>query len=323
MSNHQTSVRVELHDDLPDQDDVTAEIVTAMTSDPKFLPPKFFYDERGSELFDEITRQPEYYLTRTELGLLRRHQQDIAELMGQDTWLIEYGSGTSEKIRLLLEALRPRTYMPVDISRDFLFDAAATLGNDYPWLPIRATCVDYSVDHELPVDSGELNRRAFFPGSSLGNFEPDQAVEFLRRVRSAVLDSGALLIGIDLEKPNEVLHRAYNDAAGITAEFNLNILHHLNRQVGTDFRTEDFAHEAFYNRTAGRVEMHLISQTEQTICIGDQEVSLRRGERIHTENSYKYSVDDFEQLAKDAGFEPHSRFTDDQTWFGLFYLEAA
>lgn len=316
MPSQQT---VYFYDNLPEPEDAAAQLLEGLRKQKKSISPKFFYDERGSELFTEITRQPEYYPTRTEMGLFRRHADEIAELAGPDCLLIEYGSGSSEKIRLLLDSLKPKVYAPLDISRDYLASAARSLAEDYPWLEVRAACLDYSRDFELPFDI-DARPIGFFPGSSIGNFSRVAAFEFLARVRRLVGETGALLIGVDLKKDEKILNAAYNDAAGVTAMFNLNLLEHLNRDFGGNFDVANFDHMARYNAEAGCVQMFLVSRVDQVCAVAGEKFSIKAGERIHTENSHKYSKDEFLDMAGRAGFRRHEFWTDENAWFGLFYL---
>jgi len=310
---------VYFYDQGVEPEDFSEEILVGLNAKPKRLSPKFFYDERGSHLFTEITRQPEYYLTRTETLLLQTHAQEISELIGDDFLLIEYGSGSSEKIRILLESLRPSIYAPVDISRDFLADAAEALGREYPWLEVHATCVDFTNEFELPFAS-EKRRVSFFPGSSIGNFDRIEALEFLARIRKLVGDDGGLLIGVDMKKDEALLNRAYNDARGVTAAFNLNILEHLNREYDADFDLDSFAHEASYNEDLGCIQMFLVSKKDQSIDVAGSVIDLQAGEKIHTENSHKYTVAEVIAMAETAGFTSYRVWQDDQKLFGVFYL---
>ncbi len=302
-------------------EDVATEVKQSLARSPKSIAPKFFYDERGSELFTEITRLPEYYLTRVETGLLRRHADEIASLTGENCQLIEYGSGSSEKIRLLLESLRPSVYAPLDISTEYLAQAANALASEYPWLEVHAVSVDFTDEFTLPFDR-EGRRVSFFPGSSIGNFSRPEAAAFLKRIRGLVGDDGALLIGVDLKKDEAVLNAAYNDAAGVTAAFNLNVLHHLNSELNADFDVEQFSHVAAYNDDEGCIQMHLRSEVEQTVSLDGQAISFSAGEMIHTENSHKYAVDEFLMMAKDAGFERSQSWLDDDSYFGVFFLSS-
>jgi dimethylhistidine N-methyltransferase len=310
---------VHFYDHGIEPEDFSEEILAGFRAKPKLLSPKFFYDEKGSHLFTEITRQPEYYLTRTETLLLQTHAQEISEMIGDDFLLIEYGSGSSEKIRFLLESLRPSIYAPVDISRDFLADAAEALGREYPWLEVHATCVDFTNEFELPFAS-EKRRVSFFPGSSIGNFDRIEALEFLARIRRLVGNDGGLLIGVDMKKDEAMLNRAYNDARGVTAAFNLNILEHLNREYDADFDLDSFAHEASYNEDLGCVQMFLISKKDQSINVAGAVIRLKAGEKIHTENSHKYTVGEVITMAEAAGFTSSRVWQDDQELFGVFYL---
>ena len=312
---------VRFYDLHPPQTDMLHEVLDGLRRTPPMISPKFFYDHRGSELFEAITETPEYYPFRTELGLLEKHGEEMATLLGSDGLLIELGSGSSRKIRLLLDALQPAAYMPVDISRDFLLQAAGDLAREYPELEVHATCADYSRGLKLPWSPEELPRAAFFPGSSIGNFEPAQAQRLLHHVAQALGSGGHLLIGVDLQKDHAVLQRAYNDAAGITAAFNLNLLERFNRELNADFDVEKFAHAADYNAEAERVEMHLISRCEQTVAIGEKRLYFAEGEAIHTENSYKYTVEGFLQLAAEVGFGRVKTWLDEKKYFSVHCLK--
>ena len=311
---------VNFYDDHPPLTDIHSEVVQGLSQSPKRLPPKLFYDERGSKLFDNITELPEYYPTRTEIGILSEHSENIARRLGQDCLLVELGSGSSIKIRLLLDALKPAAYMPMDISRDHLLNAAHTLAADYPDLDVHAACTDYSSDFNLPWCPENLARAAFFPGSSIGNFEPDAAIDLLLRIGKLLGVNGRLLIGVDLKKDTARLEAAYDDEQKVTAEFNLNLLRRINRELSADFNLDAFSHHAFYNDDAGRIEMHLVSSRKQSVTIGDHQFDFSAGERIHTENSYKYSIEEFEQLADGAGFITEQVWTDDEQLFSIHCL---
>ena len=307
------------HDQVVGDNDLAAEIRAGLGRAEPGLSPKFFYDEKGSRLFTEITRQPEYYLTRAETGLLRRHAEDISELTGRDFMLIEYGSGSSEKIRILLDSLRPSIYVPLDISREYLAQAAEALGSEYPWLEVHATCVDFTGDFELPFRS-EKRRISFFPGSSIGNFERAEAAAFLGRIRSLIGADGGLLLGVDLKKDERTLNQAYNDAEGVTAAFNLNILAHLNREYAGDFDLDGFAHEAIYDTDAGCIRMFLVSRRAQSVRVAGGVFEFAAGERIHTENSHKYTTDEVHDMARRAGFSKAETWLDEGGLFAVFYL---
>jgi len=300
---------------------MAAEVHAGLSRKQKFLPAKLFYDKKGSELFDVITRLPEYYPTRTEIGLLRQHAGEMAELLGLHGVLLELGSGSSIKIRLLLEAIRPRIYVPMDISREHLIDSAQRLASDYPWLTIHAACVDYSQPWDIP-DFGPGRYNAFFPGSSIGNFEPAAALHLLKQVRQLVGRSGGLLIGVDLKKDRGILENAYNDTQGVTAEFNLNMLAHINRRLAADFDPGKFVHRAIYNARLGRIEMHLECTRDHRVRIDGSVYRMAAGETIHTENSYKYSVAEFHALAANADFVPVRIWTDKAGLFSVHYLTA-
>src|SRR5688572_3687347 len=303
----------------PGADGIHAELLQGLTANPKHLPAKYFYDDRGSQLFDLICEQPEYYLTRTETGILRACATEIADLIGRRCTLIELGGGATRKVRLLLDELRPQHYFGIDISRDFLLQALRDLSLDYPWLHVSPICADFTQPFELPALAGPP-RLVFFPGSTIGNFEPAEAARFLRGIRGLLDEGDALLIGVDLKKDPQVLHSAYNDAAGVTAEFNLNLLHRLRRELETDIEPERFEHRAFYNSVLGRIEMHLVSACDQQISIQGRRVAFARGESIHTENSYKYGVDEFRALAHAAGFSADRTWTDGEGLFSVHYL---
>lgn len=319
------SARVWLHDLKPKLADIRSEVRSGLATEPRHLSPKFFYDERGSALFESITLQPEYYPTRTEIGILSAALEEICDLLGHGTFLLEYGSGSSRKIRLLLEGLRPGAYMPIDISRDHLLNAAIGLAQDYNWLQVHAVCADYSEPLVLPwhpQDSIGTSIAAFFPGSSIGNFERAAAGRFLKQVRSTLGSGGYLLIGVDRRKTKARLESAYNDAAGVTAAFNRNVLAHLCAKLGGDVDPEAFDHRAFYNEDAGRIEMHLVARTDQQFRLGDQIVAMRAGDSLHTENSYKYAPEEFSALAQQSGFSVAREWTDPEGLFSVFALRA-
>jgi len=297
------------------------EVLHGLLKTPKAIASKFLYDKRGSELFELITALPEYYLTRAEMEILRTHAFDIAEAVGKGRSLIEFGSGSSAKVRLLLDALRPRVYAPVDISMHRLDASARALQTEFEWLTVVPVCADYSKPFELPDAVLRGERTAFFPGSSVGNFEPDEAVDFLRSVAERVGAGGQLLIGFDLKKDRAVLEAAYNDVQGISAAFNRNVLLHLNERFGTDFDPATFDHRARYDEVAGRIEIHLVSRKDQTINAFERRIQLRRGEAIHTENSYKYLPEEFDVLAAAAGFERRAAWFDSANRFGLLLYE--
>ena len=309
------------HDLQPAPADFRAEVIAGLSQPRKTLSPKFFYDERGSQLFDAITRLPEYYPTRTEIGLLRRHGDDMAEMLGDTGLLFELGSGSNIKIRVLLDALQPQAYAPIDISREYLRLSATAIAADHPGLDVHAICTDYSRPLALPSVIDAEHRMAFFPGSSIGNFEPAQAGALLRRIAELLGPCGRLLIGVDLKKDHTLLHAAYNDAQGVTAQFNQNLLARINRDLDADFDIGAFRHEAFYNAERGRVEMHLVADSSQRVRINGCCFEFAPGESIHTENSYKFDVAQFGALAEQAGFRCVRVWQDDDALFSVHCLE--
>jgi len=312
---------VELFDAHPGVADLRREVLDGLSAEPRAIPPKFFYDERGSELFDQICELPEYYQTRTETEILQRALPELAELIGAECLLVELGSGASKKVRLLLEQLRPSAYVGVDISKEFLLTSTQALARDYPWLEVHAACVDFSAGLEIPHGDLSAHKVGFFPGSSIGNFDPDDAVRLMADVGDMVGRDGHFLIGVDLKKPVGVLNAAYNDAVGVTAAFNLNLLRRIRSELDTDLDPDTFEHYAFYSPLPGRIEMHLISRLRQHIRIEDRTYSFEPGEGIHTENSYKYTVKEFGELAMRAGFRQQAVWLDDGALFSVQLLQ--
>ena len=310
------------YDLAPSEENFREQVVAGLSRDPKMLPCKFFYDARGSELFEDICLVPEYYLTRTEIAILEEYAGDIAERVGVHSRLVELGSGSSIKVRILLRALNaPAAYVPVDISREHLREAAAQLASDFPEVPVIAVCADYTRPFPLPPLPGPDGKRVgFFPGSTIGNFEPDGVVRFLRHCGELLGRGGEMLVGVDLKKDPAILNAAYNDRAGANAAFNLNLLGRINRELGGAIDVERFAHLAFYNAEAGRMELYLTSLADQTVTIAGHRFEFAKGERIHTENSYKYAVGEFQSLAARAGFAPVHTWTDRDDLFSVHYL---
>lgn len=298
------------------------DVIAGLSLPQKALPPKHFYDAAGSRLFERICRLAEYYPTRTELAITRAQLDAIARFAGSGGVLLEYGSGESLKTRLLLRALRPSVYMPVDISEDALRAAVAKLRRAFPGLRIAPVAGDFSRPLDLPRFRGRDRRVVYFPGSTIGNLTPQEAQAFLRMTRGQVGPRGAMLVGVDLKKDANLLHAAYNDARGVTAAFNLNLLARINRELGGDFDLRRFAHYAFYNAPLGRVEMHLVSLRAQTVNVGDHRFAFERGETLHTENSYKYSIEEFQALAAESGFRGAKVWTDRKGLFSLHGLIA-
>jgi dimethylhistidine N-methyltransferase len=314
--------RISLHDLSPNQAVALEEVLRGLRSPQKELPCKLFYDNTGSELFERITALDEYYATRVEHRIMRASCHDIAAAIGPDRVLVEYGSGSSQKTRVLLDQLQsPAAYVPIDISRDQLRDSAAALAEAYPRLTIVPICADYTADLELPASVPAGKRRlAYYPGSTIGNFVPEEARRFLLKIAALCGPDGGLLVGVDLKKDPLMLHRAYNDALGITAAFNLNILARLNRDLGADFALDQFRHYAFYNPVFARVEMHLVSLREQMVRIGGMRIHFECGESIWTESSYKYNPPEFAALAASAGWRVDRVWMDDRGLFSVQYL---
>ncbi|MDB5600267.1 MAG: methyltransferase [Xanthobacteraceae bacterium] len=300
---------------------LAADVIAGLSAHPKQLPPKYFYDAAGSELFEQITQQPEYYPTRSELEILDAHAGDIAKLIPEGAALIEFGSGSTRKARLLLRELRTLgAYVPVDISGEYLHQETAALRQDFPQLNVVPVEADFTKPFSLPESIAALPRAGFFPGSTLGNFEPHEASAFLRHAGEMVGANGVLILGVDLVKAPELLHAAYNDAAGVTAQFNRNLLVRLNRELGADFDLSAFAHHAFYNAHKSRIEMHLVSARRQRVRIDGASFQFRAGETIHTECSYKYSVDSLRCLARGTGWDPLDVWTDAAGYFSVHAL---
>lgn len=302
-------------------EDDLAEILAGLAQEQKTLSPKFFYDDRGSALFEQITRLPEYYLTRTELAIMERHVGEIARLVGPQASLIEFGSGSSTKTRILLERLdRLAAYVPVDISRDHLFAAAEKLAAEFPHIEVLPVAADFTQPFRLPQPKiMPLRNIVYFPGSTIGNFSPAGALALLEVMRQEAAEDGALLIGVDLKKDKAILEHAYNDRRGVTAEFNLNMLERLNREFGASFDLGQFDHRAIYVEERGRIEMHLVSRREQWVTVGGARFHFRKGESIRTECSHKYTLDEFGAMAARTGFEVHEVWTDDDRLFSVQY----
>lgn len=301
------------------------EIVDGLSGEVKKISPKYFYDQRGSQLFDEITRLPEYYLTTTELGIMRDNMDEICALVGERASLIEFGSGSSLKTRLLLDHLPAlAAYVPVDISGDYLQACAAQIRDEYPHVDVLPVVADFTQHFQLPSPAiTPVRNIVYFPGSTIGNFEHDAALELLRVMHHEAGENGALLIGVDLQKDPKLIERAYNDSAGVTAEFNLNMLQHLNRDYGANFDVTEFAHSANYDQDNGRVVIELVSQVEQTFAIGNTEFNLANGEAILTEYSHKYTIEGFSDMVEHVGFSVAKIWTDTQCMFSVQYYVRA
>ena len=296
--------------------------LAALSQNPKRLSPKYFYDEAGSELFEQITVLPEYYPTRVELSILRERATDIRAFIPKGAALVEFGAGSTTKVRLLLDVCEFACYVPVDISGDYLNAQAIALRGDFPDLAVHPVTADFTAPFALPDAVKDMPKVGFFPGSTLGNFEPHEASAFLRSAREILGKGGQMLLGVDLEKDERVLSAAYNDAAGVTAKFNLNVLARMNRELKGNFDLECFRHRAIYNRERHRIEMHLIARKAQTVRVMGHSFTFRAGESIHTECSYKYSIDRFRALAAGSGWRTQQSWTDGAGMFSVHALVA-
>ncbi len=298
------------------------DMTQALRHAPRGIPPKYFYDARGSALFDRICALPEYYPTRTELAILRAHAGDIAALAGPGAEIVEFGAGSLTKVRLLLDAFdAPRRFVPIDISGEHLALSAQRLRADYPALEVVPIAADYTQSFALPAGAGNGRRIGFFPGSTIGNFNPEEAFQFLEQA-AGLLRGGALVVGADLVKAPALLHAAYNDSAGVTAEFNLNLLARANSELGSDFDLDGFGHCAFYNAPLQRIEMHLIARRDQRVVLDGEAFDFREGETLHTESSHKFTVESLRRIAMRAGFRPGAVWTDEARLFSVHWLQA-
>jgi len=317
----QSNGRVSFHDVLPPQQRMLDEVRAGLSKPQKEISPKFFYDARGCELFEAICGLPEYYPTRVELAIMRRHARAMGEALGGDCTLIEIGCGNSEKTRSLLHELRPRAFVAVDFAREQLKASCDALAQAFPRMTIVALRVDFAGAVALPdAELGTARRILYFPGSTIGNFTPAEARAFLARWAPLLGPAGGALIGVDLKKSPAILDAAYNDAQGVTAAFNLNVLNHINRELGADFDLAAFRHSARYVAAHGRIEMHLESLKPQRVTVAGRTLEFRAGETIHTENSYKYDIAEFQELARAAGFQAQQCWTDDDGLFSVHYL---
>jgi dimethylhistidine N-methyltransferase len=320
-----TAMDIQLHDLQPVADDMLGDVLRGLAQDPRRLPSKYFYDARGSRLFERICEQPEYYLTRAELSLMQSHLADIADELGPRVLLVEYGSGSGIKTRLLLRHLHdPVAYMPVEISRSALLASVERLALDFPGIEMLPVCADFTQPIKLPQPCREQRRTViYFPGSTIGNFEAGRAVQLLRQMREEMGRDGAALVGVDLLKDPARIEAAYNDAAGVTAAFTLNMLVHINHVLDADFEIDGFAHRATFNAEAGRIETWIDSHRDQDVHIGDRTFHFRRGESILVEYSCKYSRESFARLAAEAGLRVDRVWSDPDDLFSLQYLVPA
>ncbi len=312
----------EFHDLGHDHDDFERAVLDGLSKPQKTLPSKFFYDERGSRLFDRITELPEYYPTRTEIGMLERFSAEIANTVGPAPTVVEFGAGSVVKIRLLLDALKAPVFVALDISREHLVQSARDLADDFPGTSVTAICADFTRPLQLPEDLPARNRLGFFPGSTLGNFTRDEARNFLETARQTLGPESAFLVGIDLRKDEATLRAAYNDAAGVTAAFNLNVLRRINRELKGTFNLNTFRHDAPWVPDEGRIEMRLVSTCAQSAMVAGRTFSFAESEYIHTENSHKYGVEEFQALACAAGYRPEAVWVDEDEHFSIHYLKA-
>jgi len=304
------------HEPIVHESQFARDAIAGLTAQPKRMSPKYFYDEVGSQLFEEITELPEYYPTRCELAILRTHGAEIARMLPEGSALIEFGSGSTRKVRLLLDvASTIAAYVPVDISAQMLVQEAALLQSDFPGLAVFPVAADITGPVRLPNGIADMARAGFFPGSTIGNFEPHQARSFLQNAARILGPGSTLVVGVDLAKDAHILNAAYDDAAGVTAKFNLNLLTRMNRELGANFVLDAFRHQAFYNEERSRVEMHLVSRKRQKVRLCGRVVEFGEAETIHTECSYKYTVESFGKLARSAGWTPTTLWTDPQGYF--------
>jgi dimethylhistidine N-methyltransferase len=319
---HRNADRAIPYDFKPGRDRFLAEVLIGLRKPQKELPSKYFYDERGSRLFERICELEEYYITRIETSIMQARIKEIVELLGSQVLVIEHGCGNCEKVRFLMDHLQdPVAFIPIDISKEQLVQVAKELDSIYPQLQVLPVCADYMSSFELPIPERESRRTVvYFPGSTISNFDPVPVEHFLEHVANLCGSNGALLIGVDLKKDPAVLHDAYNDGEGLTAAFNLNLLERINRELGCDFHLDTFQHYAFYNPRESRVELHLISRKDQAIHIDGETFSFVRGESIWTESSYKYNLDEFERVAAVAGFRVEHVWVDERQWFSVQYL---
>ncbi|KAA3610002.1 MAG: L-histidine N(alpha)-methyltransferase [Calditrichaeota bacterium] len=298
------------------------EVMEGLSKSRKELPCKYFYDERGSKLFDEICTLDEYYVTRTELSIMHDNFEEMSDVMGEKLMFVEYGSGSSDKIKIILDHVKGIcTYVPIDISCSHLAKSAAQIAAKYKHLEVIPVCADYNKEFLIPEPKNTIDHKiVYFPGSTIGNFHRDEALKFLSRIAKVSGQNGGLLIGVDLKKDTSLLNNAYNDSRGVTAEFNLNQLKRFNKELGSNFNLDDFRHDAFYNKKEGRMEMHLISKKDQTVKLNGSIISFNKDESIWTESSYKYSLDEFKNIANDAGFSVENVWIDEAELFSVQYL---
>lgn len=315
-----SETNLKFHDLAPETGDFYKAVVEGLSQTPRSIPPEYFYDNRGSELFDIIRKQPEYYLSRTETSLLQYYADEISACIGPNRVLVGLGNSANDKARLLFDHLKPIGYVSVDVSKASLFDSVKALAHDYPWLEMHAIYANFSQVPEVPRHSPHQQSVAFYPESNIGHFEPDDAVICMEEIARIVGNSGKLLVGVDIKKEEAIFNAAYNDAAGVTAEFNLNLLTRMRNELGAKFEDGAFAHQAFYDESKGCIEMHLVSTTNTVLTIGDKRFSFYLGDSIHTRNAYQYSLEEFKRLAEYAGFNVERTWTDRKNLFSVQLL---
>lgn len=306
----------------PNESNFANDVADGLGQKPAVIPPRYFYDAIGSKLFDEITQLEEYYPTRTEIGILKDHISDIAQYIGTGSIIVEPGGGSCQKIHILLNALKAKAYVPMDISSAHLKAASEELANKFEDLEIHAVCTDFTRQMRVPEGVPNGTRVVFFPGSSIGNFTPTDAHIFLHSIAQLVGEGGYFLIGVDLKKDKAMLEAAYDDRAGVTAAFNKNVLVRINKELKANFECDQWKHKALYNEELGRIEMHLVSACNQSVMIGGQRYHFRTDETIHTENSYKYSIEEFKALADKSGFQSEAVWVDDNNLFSVHLFKA-
>ncbi len=318
------NAHIDLVDHAPSTSTVLKEVLAGLSKTQKTLPPKLLYDKRGSEIFEQICLLKEYYPTRAETEILRTYSSDISQMIGPEVLMIEPGSGAGDKIRYLIPHLEnPKGYVPIEISKEILLRMTDELHDEFPDLKVIPVCADFSGEIELPLtlDSDRAKKVIFFPGSTIGNFSPAEATQFLKRMGKVVGRGGGLLIGADLKKRPDIFKLAYDDPQGVTADFNLNLLTRLNRETGAGFDCRNFEHEAIYNEELGRVEMHLVSKVGQLVKVNETIFRFNEGETIHTESSYKYSVSEFTEMCAKARWTIKKHWKDENCLFGVYYFE--
>ena len=320
MSTRPTNSKVEFFDLKPELPDVQKEVCQGLRQEQKMIAPKYFYDERGSHLFSIISHLPDYYLTAAEMSILNEHKLAMAHAAGPNAWLLEYGVGSGDKSRILINAMKPQAYLALDISQDQLHEITQRIALEFVDTAVYSICVDYTKKFDIPLQMNSANRVAFFPGSSIGNFSRPKAKQFLKVVGEVTGSDSLLILGVDRRKDKDLIEKAYNDSRGVTAMFNRNILSHLNRRIGADFDINLFHHHAFYDEDEGRIEMHLVSQSNQTVSVGTETFQFDEGETIHTEDSYKYSVEELEELAAAGGYSCESVYSDNRHLFSVALL---